>query len=277
MEATRIGQPNQDVAGNNENKPRAVAPGIFSIPSQDNYDPKSGFVHCSIKRYMNDLYHLSFQIGDTETVAIVAKKVKSSLTSNYHIYDAIRGGLNTKLSKKAGHYIGKFRRDKDQRAGYYTLYHANREKEQAAAFVYDIPRLVHQVTDGQPPRKMKAVVPRGNSRTGSTNSVAAVTMKTSNVTEKSRLIEHLHNGTWRHNNLLALQTKAPVFTANRYRLDFNGRVLVPSVKNMQLMNEQGEILLQFGKVDKKGRFHLDYKAPFTAFSALGAALAQFDL
>ncbi len=49
------------------------------------------------------------------------------------------------------------------------------------------------------------------------------------------------------------------------------------VKNMQLINEQGEILLQFGKVDKKGLFHVDYKAPFTAFSALGAALAQFDL
>ncbi len=196
---------------------------------------------------MNDLYHLSFQIGDTETVAIVAKKVskfcrrldrilktnnsfyskyqfdshhfeESSLTSNYHIYDALRGGLNTKLSKKAGHYIGKFRRDKDQRAGYYTLYHANREKDQAAAFVYDIPRLVHQVTDGQPPRKMKAVVPRGNTRTGSTNSATAVTLKTSNVTEKSRLIEHLHNGTWKHQKLLAVQTKPPKFHEGTYHL-----------------------------------------------------------
>jgi tubby-related protein 1 len=62
----------------------------------------------------------------------------------------------------------------------------------------------------------------------------------------------------------------------QYRLNFSGRVQTPSVKNMQLENEQGEILLQFGKVDEH-RFHLDYKAPFTAFSAFGAALCQFDL
>jgi hypothetical protein len=50
----------------------------------------------------------------------------------------------------------------------------------------------------------------------------------------------------------------------------------PSVKNMQLEMAGGEVLLQFGKVDED-TFHLDYKAPFTAFSAFGAALCQFDL
>jgi hypothetical protein len=45
---------------------------------------------------------------------------------------------------------------------------------------------------------------------------------------------------------------------------------------MQLEDEHGEVLLQFGKVDEE-RFHLDYKAPFTAFSAFGAALCQFDM
>ena len=62
----------------------------------------------------------------------------------------------------------------------------------------------------------------------------------------------------------------------QYRLNFSGRVQTPSVKNMQLENEQGEVLLQFGKVDA-ATFHLDYKAPFTAFSAFSASLCQFDL
>lgn len=62
----------------------------------------------------------------------------------------------------------------------------------------------------------------------------------------------------------------------QYRLNFSGRVQTASVKNMQLENEQGEVLLQFGKVDEQ-RFHLDFRAPFTAFSAFGAALCQFDL
>jgi len=53
-------------------------------------------------------------------------------------------------------------------------------------------------------------------------------------------------------------------------------VSTPSVKNMQLENQMGQTLLQFGKVDD-ARFHLDFKAPFTALSAFAAALTQFDL
>lgn len=70
---------------------------------------------------------------------------------------------------------------------------------------------------------------------------------------------------------------------------------------MQLENDKGECLLQFGRVDDKA-FHLDYKvtsfyressvfllsknahllellaqAPFTAYTAFGAAICQFDL
>ena len=48
------------------------------------------------------------------------------------------------------------------------------------------------------------------------------------------------------------------------------------MKNMQLENQMGQTFLQFGKVDD-ARFHLDFKAPFTALSAFAAALTQFDL
>ena len=72
-------------------------------------------------------------------------------------------------------------------------------------------------------------------------------------------MEHLHNGTWKHHNLEAVQTRAPKFHEGQYRLNFSGRVLTPSVKNMQLENEKGECLLQFGKVNEEDTFHLDYK------------------
>jgi len=71
-------------------------------------------------------------------------------------------------------------------------------------------------------------------------------------------MEHLHNGTWKHHNLEAVQTRAPKYHEGQYRLNFSGRVLTPSVKNMQLENEKGECLLQFGKVDEEDTFHLDY-------------------
>lgn len=224
---------------------------------------------------------------------MIAVKVKSSRTSNYHIFDAVRGGINAKLSKKAGHYIGKLRRDKGQPVGCYTLYNSSREKEQIAAFLYDVPKVVKKVTEGQPPRKMQAIIPKPkDAGRGGVGKVGS-------------FLEHLHSGTWKNHGLLALCTRSPTFQDGHYRLNFSGRVLEPSVKNMQL-EASGEVLLQFGKVDED-TFHLDYKAskrallagcltkdishsnaptsqnnilgqaPFTAFSAFGAALCQFDM
>ncbi len=74
----------------------------------------------------------------------------------------------------------------------------------------------------------------------------------------TRLMELLHNGTWRHHRYEAVQTRAPKYHEGQYRLNFSGRVLTPSVKNMQLETERGECLLQFGKVDEN-KFHLDFK------------------
>eukprot|EP00804_Cyclotella_cryptica_P028994 CCRYP_012412-RA/>CCRYP_012412-RA protein AED:0.04 eAED:-0.02 QI:0/0/0/1/1/1/2/0/335 len=315
----RIGYP---MSGDKENENgKVLVPSIFHAPTKEHYHIATGFVQCLITRVGKNVYHFAFQIDGTEAVSMIGHKLKSSRTSNYHLFDALRGGMDAKLSKKSGHYIGKLRRDKDKRVGCYTLYNASREKQELAAFVYDIPAIIQQVKEGQPPRRMQAVIPKS---TVSTNvgSGEAMGIETSQVTIKqsnplfdhantNRLIEHLHNGTWKHQKLLAVQTKPPKFhegmhcaislsaacvyisfhflhhadapsldliprKPGQYRLNFSGRVLTPSVKNMQLESEQGEILLQFGKVDDQ-RFHLDYKAPFTAFSAFGAALCQFDL
>lgn len=237
-----------------------IAPPLFALPTRSNCHASTGFVHCSVARIETDKYHLSFQAEDAETISIIAVKVKHSRTANYHIFDALRGGMHARLSKKAGHYIGKLRRPNGQPVGCYTLYNSSREKEQVAAYLYDIPKVVQQVTEGQPPRKMQAVIPKAAQ---------------SNDGKDGLFLEHLHNGTWHHHGLLTFSTRNPTFQDGHYRLNFSGRVLEPSVKNMQL-EAGGEVMLQFGKVDED-TFHLDYKAPFTAFSAFGAALCQFDL
>ena len=76
-----------------------------------------------------------------------------------------------------------------------------------------------------------------------------------------------------------LRTKEPLFDAfsNSYRLNFHGRVTVPSIKNMQIVHndDPDEILCQFGKTDKH-RFHLDYRRPFNAMQAFCVALASFS-
>jgi len=250
----RIGHPSprpkqddNDTTRSTNNKP--LAPSLFGLPTKSNYHSSTGFVHCCVTRCGKNRYHLSIQTDDAESVSIIANKVKSSRTSNYHLFDALRGGMNAKLSKKAGHYIGKLRRDKDQPVGCYNLYNSSREKETVAAYVYDIPALTQQITEGQPPRKMQAVIPKEQSNKDNDH----------NGSSSNRLMEHLHNGTWKHHNLEAVQTRAPKYHEGQYRLNFSGRVLTPSVKNMQLENEKGECLLQFGKVDEEDTFHLDYK------------------
>lgn len=76
-----------------------------------------------------------------------------------------------------------------------------------------------------------------------------------------------------------LRTKEPVFDpySGSYRLNFHGRVTVPSIKNLQVIHddEPNVPLCQFGKVDEH-RFHLDFRRPFNAFQALCVALASFS-
>ena len=73
-------------------------------------------------------------------------------------------------------------------------------------------------------------------------------------------------------------SKDPVFEKGNYRLNFKGRVSIPSVKNFQLVSPDDidYIICQFGKVGED-RFHLDFRAPLNAFQAFGLALAQFNL
>ncbi|EJK50035.1 hypothetical protein THAOC_31035 [Thalassiosira oceanica] len=232
------------------------APALFAVPNKTHYN-STGFVHCSVSRISTSRYHMSFETKDAEPVSMIANKNRLSRTTNYHMFDALRGGVDAKLSKKSGHYIGKLRL---QSTGCYALYNSNKEKKQVAAFVYEVPDLLAQVRDGTPPRVMKAVIPDGKHSGTSCGS----------------LIEQLRMGTWRQSNLVACQTRPPKFSDGQYRLNFSGRVLQASVKNFQLENERGEVLLQYGKVDED-TFHLDYRAPFTAYAAFGAALCQFDM
>ena len=61
------------------------------------------------------------------------------------------------------------------------------------------------------------------------------------------------------------------------KLDFQGRITMPSTKNFQLV-EEGEstqrVVMQFGRVGKEA-FNMDYIAPLSALQAFGIALTVF--
>jgi hypothetical protein len=56
---------------------------------------------------------------------------------------------------------------------------------------------------------MQAIIPKSSAACGKENSTRA--SSNDQAVNANRLLEHLHNGTWKHQKLLALQTKPPKF------------------------------------------------------------------
>lgn len=234
-------------------------PSILLAPKENNYFP-SGFVHCIVIRDINgatsnthSTFNFIFQstTNGKDEIAIVASRQKGNLTSNFHFFDLSRTGTSSALSslelnKKSGNYIGKLRRLKNEGTSY-SLYNSKEEKDQIGAFMYDMPSVLKQMRDGQPPRKLKVAIPHVDKK-GHVEPLAPYL--------KNRMIESLkkQNST----GLRTFITKKPSHEEGQYRLNFGGRVSVPSVKNMQIIDDNEEIAVQFGKVGEH-RFHLDYK------------------
>ena len=77
--------------------------------------------------------------------------------------------------------------------------------------------------------------------------------------------------------LIHLQSKPPAWDEKleRFFLNFNGRVTMASVKNFQLVDDNGDMCLQFGRTGKD-EFILDVQWPLSPFQAFALALSSFD-
>lgn len=80
--------------------------------------------------------------------------------------------------------------------------------------------------------------------------------------------------------LLALQNKQPWWNVElgAFVLNFGGRVSVASVKNFQLCarNDQDHIMLQFGRVQGRHSFTMDFQFPLTATQAFAIAISSLQ-
>lgn len=162
----------------------------------------------------------------------------------------------------------KVRKMKNGRSNY-SLYDSKQKKEQIAAFMYDVPSMWEQWAgpEGQVPRRLKAILPS----VGTDGKIEPKPLHSFN-----RLIEQAKKNKPNLNSFMTFHSKEPYFDCGEYKLNFKGRVTTPSVKNMQLVDDHNEIIIQFGKVGDD-RFHLDYKAPFNAFQAFALALTVMDM
>jgi len=80
--------------------------------------------------------------------------------------------------------------------------------------------------------------------------------------------------------LLALQNRPPWWNIElgAFVLNFGGRVSVASVKNFQLCdrNDQDYIMLQFGRIQGRHSFTMDFQHPLTAVQAFAIAISSLQ-
>lgn len=202
-------------------------------------------------------YIFSFQSGK-HVIAMVALKQAGNKRSNYHIFDASRGG-NIKLTKKGGNYIGKLRCDigqsgKSSKA--YSLYNFSASKEQVAAFVFQRKPFVSNWTTGSPPRKFCAIIPSVDEN-GDSEPVKSIFGPTKMMYDSNSNVTIQQYGE-ACRKMITLNSREPRLESGKYKLNFKGRITVPSVKNMQIANSEGELVMQFGRIGKD-KFNLDYR------------------
>lgn len=212
-------------------------------------------------------YRLYLEDGGENIPLLAAQKYIKARTPNYHIFDLSHGFVGDTLNKKCGNYLGKFKSGFSKSEG--TLFRyglvAEEPRSEVACVAFDSPSVLKKIKEGTKPRGILVGIPRvdgeGALEEGPTQHGMIERMK----------LERLHGCT-------ILRCKQPTKTPDgTYRLHFNGRVEVASVKNFQLENPEmpGEVCMQFGKVDSD-RFHLDFRFPLNAFQAFAIALSQFN-
>ncbi|KAJ1423537.1 Tub family-domain-containing protein [Ochromonadaceae sp. CCMP2298] len=226
----------------------------------------------SIQGKLHPTYELILE--ETNKTILLAQKMNLNRTSNYHLFDMTRATLATKMSKKSGNYLGRLRAKHSNRTEY-VLLSQNSEREELAGVRFDRLSMLNQLKEGNQPRKMKVMVPL---LCGDNVPVPNKTQEGDEGSLAEKLAAYEKTAIGSLKDLHVFETKDPVFENGNYRLNFHGRVSLPSVKNFQMVSRDNidDIICQFGKVDEDV-FHLDFKAPITAYQAFAFALCQFNL
>lgn len=254
---------------------KKLAPALSFICVAHLSGTKTERVHCTIYRDRSTVHtklypEYQLVLDDAKTPLLLARKMSFNTTSNYHLFDLTRGLPGNRLTKKSGNYLGKLRAQNSARTEYVIVTNSA-GREEIGGIVFERLTLFDQIKAGSQPRKMSVLVPPVDS-----NNLPIPNCPTKGDQSIATLLKTPEDGN-RH-GLFVLESKMPVFENGNYRLNFKGRVNLPSVKNFQLVSpaDIDDVICQFGKVHDD-KFHLDYKSPLNAVQAFGLALTQFNL
>ena len=141
------------------------------------------------------------------------------------------GKFNSTLTRRfnshtrRGCYLGKLRSNAKHTEN--VLFGAQSDKVELATIVFMRPPLASQLKEGVHPRRMAVVLPPPPAPDG-----------TPTHDPRDTLVDMLSKpDRMKAEGYASLESKEPVLQNGNYRLDFKGRVTVPSVKNFQLVIE----------------------------------------
>ena len=266
-------------------------------------------VYCTIlrDRFSSKMYpEYQLVLDSTQKPLLLAKKMQGNKTSNYHLFDLSRGRValkgGTEFDKKSGNYMGKLRASSMGGSDYVLYGNANSSsmsgsavnnyipaadsgnlsgevgeedvRRELAAISYERLGVFSQLRSGSQPRKLTVVLPPLDADAVPVANTYLIDDKKAHSFENC-LRDPIEAAA---RECHVLESKEPTFENGNYRLNFNGRVSLPSVKNFQLVapGAADDVVCQFGKVGDD-TFHLDFKRPVTAFQAFSLALSQFNL
>ena len=234
---------------------------------------------CYVTRDRSNVIYPTYELrcGVTNEILMIAKKMSIRITSSFHFFDMTGIQSSKQLSRNSSNLIGKLKCTNSNGTEYVLK---NKSSEIVAGVTYtyqDVHNQPEEQNDSTKasevsPRKLMVILPSVNF-----DEMTVSEKKKGNGSAEERVRSILRSPKLsRENDVDAFVTKSPVLINGNFRLNFDGRVTMPSIKNFQLIpdDELDNIILQFGKVDDNS-FNLDFKAPFNAFQAFALALTQF--
>ena len=249
------------------------APGFPNVLTAYKTGLKREHVRCVLTRHRSNLTYDTYdlRLEGTNDCLLIARRMSMSRTSNYHFFDMTRGDSTKNLSKNSGNYIGKLKALNTAKTEY-ILVNEKSEHEELAGFVYEHPDMWDRTDDAGRPRQIFVILPLLTKNGFPVINHVPQHNRSCSLTEILRTADP-EKLAFAH----TFGTKEPALVKGNFRLNFHGRVTVPSVKNFQLISQEDDenIILQFGKISSNG-YNLDFKAPFNMLQAFAVALSQFN-
>lgn len=262
----------------------------YEIPTARHLDGLTGHCHCVARReggnrnkrivlYLESETHLSAK------PLFVAQKQKEGKFFIYDVSDNFYR-INRNFRKDSLNYVGKICRKRFPKSKIIsnTLFLGTKaDKKQVASLVYDTVSLRYPVLEGYPDRLVYSILQAPPKTSQADDQDGHPAMLPPCIDDIISLHStHIAEVADYYNSVKVLKSRRRSSGGNSknrqpFLARFRGRGGRPSQKNIQIVKPNtDEIMFQMARWNED-EFTVDFKSPYSAFTAFGIALAQLDL